>query len=424
MKGASSSPLPSPKNKLPQRLAAALLLEISSGNYTEGGRFLSCRKIMSKWGVSHQTATLATARLREWGLIKTERRSGHYLQKDCRQMAMLLLESNRIALPVQPSWLNRARNQLNKKKSLKRIAVIVQFDWVPQSYYERTEALLEGLSGYYFTRSAQAIARMGQKHEIDVSFHAHNGKDSDSKRLLREIQEYRPQGVIILKRILQVSIQSLAHLLLKKGIPVVVMFNDCADTDLTSINFNNVAMGYTALEKLAIAGHRRIGVSLFSRKENSLYFKDRLAGCELAVQELSLPVDLQAFTITEHYAEKNEGFFELFALDNPNRLSALFAPSADMLSWLLPAFEKARVDIPKNLSIITCSTTQKIPLFERPIDILKIDFDRIGSEAFGILLALYFGKPTQKITLLDPSYHAYGSVMPTGDDCALLSSGC
>lgn len=398
---------------LPQRLASALLIELASGNYRDGERFLSIRKIIHIWRVSYQTATRALEQLKEWELLTSTDRSGHYLQKGFRQKALLLLESSQqIALPPPQNWVDKARDLLHGKEPLNHIAVVIQCDVAPDSTEARPDVLLQSLSRYYFTRSAQAIFRLATKDKITVNFYVDDSTPGSWQRIVKSIKSNSPQGVIILQRLLKADITTIARPLLNRGIPIVATFSDCANTNMVSITLNNIQMGYTAVKKLIEAGHRTIGVSLPDQVEHSAYFTDRLSGAQLAAKDSRLPVTIIPLCPEELQIENNVRFAPLFAKNNPQRITALFTTNADTPHRLIHAFRKARLRLPRDLSLIACSATPRLPSVKPDVDILKIDFEKIGTEAFNTLLALYAGHPTKRFYPIECQYESHGSVVP------------
>ena len=73
------------------RLFGALLVEMASGHYAEGERFLSHRRIMRQWRVAAATANRALELLRAVNVVRVRDRSGHYLPEGFRERALLAL---------------------------------------------------------------------------------------------------------------------------------------------------------------------------------------------------------------------------------------------------------------------------------------------------------------------------------------------
>lgn len=409
------------KPPLPDRLAQALLIELASGSYHEGKRFLSRRTIMKQWKVSSLTATRALEKLTKSGLLKITDRSGNTLEKGFRKKTMILLQENQtLPLPAKGSWEFKARAIISGEKPLRSIAVVLLHEdyssvRADTDYYpaDKIGVCLKAFSPLAFTETIRSIFRSTSDLNISVDFYISNGSEVSTDEVLNNIVINQNQGVIILKRLRNLSVSSIAQPLIKLGIPVVSAFDHCENLKMISVNFNNVAIGYTAVKELAKMGHQRIGVLYPSGPEEPNYFRDRLLGAQLLEgKDYNSKIQIVPIEIDGESGLNGQYLLNLFNLKDENRITAVFSTSVEMISLIFSKLKELRISIPKHLSVICCSTSPKVEQIRSPLDLMKIDFAKIGTETVDSIRALYFGDFKEKISFVNSDYVPYGSVKP------------
>jgi len=397
------------KTSLPERVAVALLVEMASGNYLPNERFLSHRDVKRFWRVSSPTATTSLQKLVEWGIIKSRDRSGHYLVPDFRRMALARLNAvHSIAMPRKPDWQTKVHSADRPENSLKRIALVM----MPQGA-ERTgksDTLSPQISCMATSYTARAIFREAERSGVMVDFYMDDGKEECHEWIVKQITSTNAQGAVIIRRILSTRVAPMASMFMKKGIPVVTAYDDCEHTNMVSVNFNNVGIGYSATRRFLDLGHRRIGVVL--QKAPDQYFSDRFSGSELAVKEFGDPsARTQPFFLeySDTETDVRKRFARSFSRSNKDRPTALLITDVQLLTMLKPLIQSEHLTIPRDLSAIVCSTITEVPGFKRRFDIMKLDFEEVGRAAYRALEKLFQGTSYSPCLLVNPQYHAHGS---------------
>ncbi|MBC2595719.1 substrate-binding domain-containing protein [Ruficoccus amylovorans] len=402
------------KPSLPERLAIALLIEIASGNYHPDTRFLSRREIMHHWKVSSPTATQSLSLLAEWGILSACGRSGHYLEKHFMRKALLRIKkSHAEPLPGRPQWENKVRASMQPDSRLRRIAVIVVSDC---SAPETDNPAPDGIPGHLPSVTRAVCAGIFEEMEAEgatADFYFDDGLDETRERVVRDIERARPQGVIVVRRLLSTAVSPVVQPLLKAGLPVVTAFDDCERLRMVSVNFNNVGLGYSAAQHLIEAGHRHIAVLVPPEKDEPYYFRGRLHGCKLAAREIGQGrVTVTPLTVSLERRKPAKSVMSLLDKQNPDRVTALFATTVDGLAALEPSLDATGIRVPEDMSVIMCSSRQGLTPGGRPFDIMKLDFRRIGQQAFRALERVHEGSFAEKVWLVDAEYEPCGTVAP------------
>lgn len=398
---------------LPDRVATALLVEMANGSWNPGMRFLSHRQIKRYWKVSTPTTSLSLQKLVDWGLLKNRDRSGHYLSANFRQRALRLLnESSCPPLPRQPGWQAKLWKHPGTAGHSRRIAVILVLDEFPASeQLARTDnGQPLGIDVCVATAaSVRGILRAAPRSRCDIDFYADNGDDAIRREIASQVIASGVQGVIIVRRMLETGIAPLATTFLRRGLPVVTAYDDCENTAMLPVNFNNVGIGHTAAQTFMKHGHRRIGVLL--HQSAGEYFDDRLRGCQLAVQEAGGDSsDAIALPLSPDCPQSVAAMIE--QLRRPTAPTALLATRTELITVLQPGLAKHNIRIPHDLSVIVCSSTPNIAGYTHPFDIMHLDFERIGITALRILLNLMNGKSGPTFPLVRAEHICYNTVGP------------
>lgn len=394
------------KPPLPDKLVHSLLIEMASGNYRPGTRFLSFRQIMRQWKVSDKTVRKSVNYLIENKLLRSSDRSGYYLSLNFRELALLELKQlddlTGLALPSRSNWQTRVTQFVHNNKALRRIAVIIV---VPEAQCAKGDP--QNILPSTVDTTARTVRKIASEAEIkgvETLFFASNGSSEKDLEVVHHIFKSNVQGAIIVRRIYSRGIAPMAESLLSKQIPVVTIFGNCEYTRMVSVNFNNFGIGHTAATELFRRGHRKVAV-LMSENAGD-YFNERLQGCEAALD------DYPDSEIEAIYIDPNAS---VSSLDIKNLLrigaSAVFASSENLFTQMVPHLGKVDIHIPGDLSVILCSS---IPVGKNapnhPFNYLNLDFDELGSRAFKALCAFYSGEIPHKSILINPNLEDQGSV--------------
>lgn len=392
-----------------QRLFRALLFEMASGNHRPGQRFLSHRLIMRNWRVSATTANLALALLRENDLVEVAERSGHYLVADFRERALALLAGDGAELMPTPIVKGRElRGRLISTRgeaasSAMRIGVLLLTPLtLPRVKPRSPEYMALDVAA---ASTARGIYVMAEENRNRIDFVACHGAEVDKERAMQRLSQTAPDGVVVVCRISGHQIADIAEALLKRLIPVVVIFEDCEGTEMISVNFNNIGMGLKAAEIFLAARHRRPGILLPKTLGKST--TDRAQGFMRALERRCEEAP-SLFTIDpEEPPEEHRAVAEEV---RKSGVTALYSVGHELTEALLPGLAAVGIRVPDHLSLLSSSSTAAVAAPMGKVDILHMDFEALGRIAYCALTDFRKGEISQKCYLVNPPHFGCGTV--------------
>ncbi len=388
------------------RLFGALLVEMVSGHYAEGARFLSHRQVMRQWRVSATTATNALERLKAAGILKVRDRSGHYLPEAFRELALCALHSNNTL--ADPTPLKRHRLgmkillQHREGRPMNSVAVILALHGDGYLLDQNYEGVLAPCAASALT--SKGIFLEAEEHRVIVNFFLCDGTPESESHTLNRVLQSRPDGVILVKRKPYFREESLGSPLLKRGIPVIVLYGEAKGSDMIAINFNNVGMGTRAADFFLERGHRNLAV-LTHREPNS-NFEDRIKGFRLGITKRK-DVRVSEF----RPGDDPDEFRRIAAELRRKHVTALFSVTQEVLADLHPALKAAGIQVPYDLSLLMCSSTPELQGFPMPMDTLILEFTQLGRIALRAISSYCTGQVAQRVHLLNPEIEIHGSVI-------------
>lgn len=381
------------------RLYASLLLELAGGHYAPGERFLSLRGIVERFGASKPTANLVQKRLLDEGLISTRPRSGTFVAPGARERAMLVLAAGEPAEGVMPhTWQNqRERLRLSAGASRPRHVMTLY------SFTYPTIAMLPTPEWNPSPRTSRGCLEAARTRNAEASLIFHDGSESRQRQVLEWMEAADLGGAVIGQRSTTFRhFHEVVNPLLARGVPVVNLFGDAHGADLVSVDFNNVAGGFQAATRLLAAGHRELTVLHWA---NSMPAPTvlRLEGIRLAARQYGatvkgIPIEtLEKIALPRLFTAKRwpEAVICLsfeFAVELLKQAEGIAVPGTDF-------------------SIIAFSSIAETQ-DGRKIDIIRMDFDRLGAEAMNLLLDMMEGKETHRTLLIPMHDEMHGTVLP------------
>jgi DNA-binding LacI/PurR family transcriptional regulator/DNA-binding transcriptional regulator YhcF (GntR family) len=389
------------------RLLGALLVEMVSGHYVEGKRFLSHRQIMQHWRVGTTTAHQAWDLLQAADVVRVRDRSGHYLPEGFRERALLSLHrkegTETGVAPLQHHRLGmKVLLQRRAGHAMRRVAAVMVLQGDRRLRRQDCDDVLARNPAASLT--ARGIFLEAEERHIAVDFFLCDGSRDSERHTLARVLNARPDGVLIINRKTSFQAKPFGESFLQRGIPVVVLYGESEGSDMISVNFNNVGMGVNAAETFLRNGHRRLGVLVW-RAPTTNYCEDRLRGFRLRATEK------KGVTVTEfRLSEQPDDFLQAAARLRRERITALFSTTHELFAGFLPALKESGIRVPADVSVLMCSSISAVKGFPTPVDTLIQDFVLLGRMAFRALEEYCSGEVAQKAYLLDPIVDIHGTV--------------
>lgn len=388
------------------QLTQSLLLECASGYYEAGERFLSVRKICRLWGVSDSTAKNSINWLRQRGLIDAMPRSGYVLRPGFRPKALLLLHKEGApALPPPATFRTRHFTFLGGAGGTQRFGMVHLHEKVLRTSLKQAAPRTEQ---WHANPWSSGFFEEITSRNAEYRCFFYDPKRESPKELRARVEEARLDGLVIFGRRFQQSCRDLLEELAHAKLPVLVAFDDCEHTEITSISLNNIAMGYQATREFIRAGHKRIAV--FATPPKIKHFRDRVEGCRLAAEEAGGKVELTPVVFSNTSIGSLPVKIERLFANEATRPTAVFATNVGHWLKFTTLMKRKNWRVPRDLSAIICIGKEMGKQITEPMDAFVIDFYQLGRQAAENLWALSAGNLHEKTILIDVPMRRQGSV--------------
>lgn len=378
---------------LHEQLTHSLLKEMASGVYRNGQRFLSLRTIGRMWGVSEPTILSSLRKLTEWGLLRPEARRGYFLRIGFQEKAELLLRRNRLP-PLRPMPSLQQKLRLIQKIEGGKIAVLLETVQPPpqQEYLGIPPQISPSVS-----RCAMAFEQESRRHGFELRWFLYDGGAASASWVREQLERGEFQGAAAFCRSSFKVTRPMLEPMMRKHLPIVIMYDDCQGLPVNSINLNNVGLGYDAIRHLYKAGHRRIAI--LARRLPKTHEK-RIKGCLLARSEGGCSgADLKIFYIPLSGAIPRD--LQRLLWHPSERPTAVFACSSRVLAHVSPLLQGQ----PVPPSVIVCSSRSNHSGLGIPVDCMDLNVaSKIGRTAARSLKKIQSGESLEKSIFIDVVY--------------------
>ncbi|HWL53534.1 MAG TPA: substrate-binding domain-containing protein [Chthoniobacteraceae bacterium] len=389
---------------LHERLTRSLLEEMASGTYREGEHFFSLRSIQRLWKVSGPTVASSVKSLGEHGLLQASFRRGYILQSGFQQKAQLLLQRNRV-LPLKPLRTLQQKARLLREVRGGKVAMLLEMRFAPDG---EVQPLPDGLPPCELRSAVRAFESAARRLGFEGVRLSYGGKPGEAESIREKLAAGNFQGALVHCRSSHQMIPYLLEPLISRQLPIVTIFDDCSGLPVSSVNVNNVGLGYDSVRRLYRMGHRRIAV--LTRRHPLKVQEARLKGALMAQSEKNWgDARIECLRFDPDRPVPNE--IQAFFADPSRRPTAVFACESRLLRALAPVWERLRLSVPGDLSVLMASSRRTLPGFDVPLDAMQLKAGaRVGRLAAKLLYRIQLGEPLGKTALLDIAYIRRGSV--------------
>ena len=384
--------------RLYDQLIQALLLEMGSGAYHEGDRFFSYRKICQLFGISLPTARSAFDFLIRENLLQPQDRSGLYLQPGFRQKALFLYHKAEEIPPLAaPQRWSHRRFQLASPEPAEQRPFVAFFPLQSASspmFFKKVPSFM----GRHFASCAKGFLNMAAQTEARALIVFCRTRSYEGvEEVVRQCLRFNARGVAFFDRSYPEFFTLAARELLRKGIPLIRVFDDCRYLDVVSLNHNNIAIGYESVRYLARKGHRKMAV-LYASYSATSATEDRIKGARLAAEESGGKVEL----VLEAVRHDPPSTLHAFVAKH-RRINGFYVVNSWIFQRLETALKESRLRRETPPDIFVCTARGNVPPFKGVSDGFYLDYEALGAEAMKTFKAIAEGSPLSKNVLLEPS---------------------
>lgn len=266
--------------------------------------------------------------------------------------------------------------------------------------------IISDIQNPFFTALVRAVEDVAYSHQYTVIL-CNSDEDPQKEQLYaRVLIGERVSGVIIVP-----TCQEACHLLLKRGLPLVVVDRKLPGVKADSVTLDNTAGAYAATRHLIQLGHTRIG--LVSAPLHVSVGLERRLGYEKAMLEAGLPLD-ETLIRTGDFKETGgyRATKDLLRLDP--RPTAIFVVNNLMTTGALQAIHELGLRIPEDLSVVGFDDMPWLSLLTPPLTAVRQPVYEIGRAAAQLLferINLDTVGPNREI-VLQPELIVRGSAAP------------
>lgn len=165
--------------------------------------------------------------------------------------------------------------------------------------------------------------------------------------------------------------------------PIVQMYMEYDDLDISTVISNYRKSAYDATEYLINLGHKNIAI-ITQEYENTRSRHDRILGYKDALVNNGLPFNRDLIHIWDISSDMNVLFEEI--VKNKNLPTAIFVMHSAITINLLKHFKLKNINIPEDFSIIGFDEIPNADLMKTPVTVVKQSTYEIGQKSAELIL--------------------------------------
>lgn len=236
----------------------------------------------------------------------------------------------------------------------------------------------------FFGEVFQGVSEIADKNDLTVMLFNTDEQLEKEKKVLRILQEYRIQGLIITPATGQETYdKEYIEAFKKMNIPIVLVDRTIIDSEFDGVYFDDTKAIYDATYALLKEGHRNI-VTLGGNKNLKLAV-NRVNGYKLAYKNMGLQYDEGNIFFDDFTRES--AYNQTLKILRQKKLTTAIIANNNMLTMgcLKALFEKG-VKIPEDIAFIGYDKIEMLDIIKSNISIVEKDAVQMGRNAMKILL--------------------------------------
>ncbi len=395
-----------------ERLRKSLLEEMLSGNYSDGGPFLSNRMIRKLWGVNQRTVDRSMNDLKELGLLLARPRSGYRLTAAHRESASVMAQQLAIPpLPKVEGWNQRVRSLLPRTERKNRWTVLFdgnclwhERDWEPQA------SRLSHGSGLALSMGFRQEAALRQE---GVDLLMVPARTLTRKMLDTYLVRHRCDGVVFFRRTTTSNAFEVANLFFQSAsLPNLTVFEPFHEPGTPCLRVNDRGLGFEAAGELIRTRAERFLILV--NPTLPLYHEERVNGALQALHQAG--VDPAAVTVHRMPFEEAQSVpppLLRLLYECKTKRTGLLILNNQLFFRLEPEIKRMGLRVPDQLSIITCGGRIKAPLLSKQLSFMEIKFGEIGGLACRSISDLADGISSHRRWIVESHFRSGDSTLTT-----------
>jgi GntR family transcriptional regulator of arabinose operon len=265
------------------------------------------------------------------------------------------------------------QNQVNSKKALDMIAIILPFDHVHGG-------------GMDILRGAETVA---SENGYYVSLHNSQRSPTTEREIILQLLKDGVSGIIYYPMHTSENFD-LLYMLTADKYPIVMIDKYAQDIPIDSVVSDNISGGYMMTEYLIKSGHKNIAFVSGEPMDQLSSEKERFLGYFKALRDNDVPINID--NVIYNFSDlagkwhldriDNEKFFCIlldYILNLKERITCIQAVSDSVAIDILKAAQLMKLCIPQELSIVGFDNLDMTTLVTPSLTTVKQDFCEIGA---------------------------------------------
>ncbi len=389
-------------------LIQSLMIELASGAHEEGRKFLSRRKIEAMWNVSRPTAERALGYLTAQKILvqSANQRSLHLAPGSVDRARLMLRQMPQTELPPPETWAIRRHRLIGKSRPEgHRIAIIADeasVDRVRLQDISRLVTPAYDSTGPNFPWYLVAFLREANRHFCDTEILHDDGSEESTTAILKVLSAHSFGGVVVVQRRKFYPRKRLLAQLKKTGTPVITFLDDCEGEADFSIDFNEVAAGYDAMQILVENGHRNILV--LTGPPDRPFYHQRCDGALAYVKDAGLENEVKLRFLQVTGTQNPSPELKAIISNRKLRPTAIFSAAVHIFCRNDAIFKKYRLRVPRDISVIGCGNSNNKSEIYGPVDLMVRDVSLLGTITARTLIEMINGTPIPRTIQVEMPY--------------------
>lgn len=252
----------------------------------------------------------------------------------------------------------------------------------------------ELFQNHFFAENIRGITTQASRKGYDVLMTCGNSELDELEAVTRLVRGRRVDGVILLQ---SRKNDPIIAFLKSEAFPFVLIGHH-EDTDILSVDNDNVQASYDATVHLITQGHERIG--FVSGPPNLSVSQDRLTGYKKALEDNG--IQLEHDWVMEGEFLQESGYRAMsFFMNLPNRPTALVVIDDIVTFGIVRGLAELGYKVPQDLSLVSFNNIALSELSSPPLSSIDIGIYQLGYMASQLLIRqIQDDKPQQLRTIV------------------------
>ena len=240
--------------------------------------------------------------------------------------------------------------------------------------------IVNNITGYFTSSVVRGVEDYCKKNDYSIIIYNTDHDSELEKKSINILKMLRVDGILIVPSGKNNELISKEK---NSGMPIVQMYMEYDDLDISTVISNYRKSAYDATEYFINLGHKNIAI-ITQEYENTRSRHDRILGYKDALINNGLSFNKELIHIWDIYSDMNVLFEKI--VKNKNLPTAIFVMHSAITISLLKHFKLKNINIPEDFSIIGFDEIPNADLMKTPVTVVKQSTYEIGQKSAELIL--------------------------------------